>query len=63
VTHNRAIRNLPAFIYKEHHNQETSNTKNNLSNGGIHSWGATFGTKDYVAVDLGTYHDLLLFDQ
>jgi hypothetical protein len=34
--------------------------------GGIHSWGYYFwdkGLKDYVAVDLGVYHDLLLFDQ
>jgi hypothetical protein len=35
--------------------------------GGIHGWGTTFGTKDlrtiYVVVDLGVYHDLLLFDQ
>ena len=35
--------------------------------GSIHGWGTTFGTKelikDYVTLDLGVYHDLLLFDQ
>ena len=39
-----------------------------LSIESIHGWGTTFGTrdkglKDYVALDLGVYHDLLLFDQ
>jgi hypothetical protein len=33
---------------------------------GIHGWGTTFGTKDlkdYVVVDLGVYHNLLLLYQ
>ena len=37
-----------------------------VQNGAIHDWDLYFwdkGIKDYVALDLSVYYDLLLFDQ